>query len=410
MTRFPIAAVREEFPALRGDAVFLDNPGGTQVPQRVITAVGRAMSCAASNLGGYFAASQEAEQINDRGHAAMAALLGASSGREIVVGQCMSMLTFQIARSLCRSWGPGDEIIVTRLDHEGNVSPWLLAAEERGITIRWLPFNKETWRIEPEELLPLLSGKTRLLALNYASNMTGSINPVAALTRHAKHAGALVYIDAVQFLPHELVDVQTLGCDFLACSSYKFFGPHLGILWGREALLGELFPYAVRCASRSLPSRHEIGTPQTELIAGLHAAVEYFEWLGTATGGSGDRRSLIVAAYQAMVDYERPLTAALIDGLRSLGGVSIRGISDPAKFSDRVPTVSFTHARCRSRSLAESLGKRQIYVWSGHNYAYEAARFLQLDEADGVLRIGLAHYNTMAEVNVALRAIEELLG
>jgi selenocysteine lyase/cysteine desulfurase len=159
MTHFPIAAVREQFPALRGDAVFLDNPSGTQVPQRVITAVGRAMSCAASNLGGYFAASQEADQINDRGHAAMAALLGASSGREIVVGQCMSMLTFQIARSLCRSWGPGDEIIVTRLDHEGNVSPWLLAAEERGITIRWLPFNKETWRIEPEELLPLLSGK-----------------------------------------------------------------------------------------------------------------------------------------------------------------------------------------------------------------------------------------------------------
>src|SRR6185437_11989732 len=303
---------------------------------------------------------------------AMAALLGASSSREIVIGQAMTMLTFQMARSLCRSWGPGDEIIVTRLDHEGNVSPWLAAAQERGLTVRWLPFNRETWRIEPEDLLPLLSEKTRLLALNYASNMTGSVNPVRALTRHAKQAGALVYVNAVQFTPHDVVDVQKLGCDFLACSSYKFFGPHLGILWGREALLAELFPYAVRCASRSLPSRHEIGTPQTELIAGLEATIEYFQWLGTSTGATGDRRSLILAAYQATLAYERPLMATLIDGLRSLPGVSIYGIVDPARFSDRVPTVSFTHAHHRSRSLAEALAERRFCVWSGHNYAYEA--------------------------------------
>jgi cysteine desulfurase family protein (TIGR01976 family) len=409
MTDFPIDAVRAEFPALRGEAVFLDNPGGTQVPQRVIAAVSRAMTGAASNLGGYFAASREADRINDRGHAAAAALLGASSGREITIGQSMTMLTFQMARSLCRDWGLGDEIIVTRLDHEGNISPWLLAAQERGITVRWLPFNEESWRIEPKDLLAMLSGKTRLLALNYASNMTGSINPVKTLTRHAKEAGALVYVDAVQLTPHNVVDVQALGCDFLACSSYKFFGPHLGILWGREALLGELFPYAVRCAAGSLPSRHEIGTPQTELIAGLEATVEYFEWVGAASGGSGDRRSLILAAYQAMMAHERPLMALLIEGLRSLPGVSIRGITDPAKFSDRVPTVSFTHAQRRSQSLAEALGKRLFYVWSGHNYAYEPARFLGLDEEDGVLRIGLAHYNTRSEVTGVLRAIEELL-
>jgi cysteine desulfurase family protein (TIGR01976 family) len=409
MTNYPIAAIRAEFPALSGAAVFLDNPGGTQVPRRVITAVSRAMGCAASNFGGYFEASQEADRIIESGHAAVAALLGASSGREIVIGQSMTMLTFQMARSLCRSWGPGDEIIVTRLDHEGNISPWVLAAEERGLTVRWLPFNRETWRIEPEDLLPLLSEKTRLLALNYASNMTGSVNPVRTLTRHAKQAGALVYVDAVQFAPHDVVDVQALGCDFLACSSYKFFGPHLGVLWGREALLGELFPYAVRCASRSLPFRHEIGTPQTELIAGLGAAIEYFEWVGTSTGRTGDRRSVILAAYQAMIAYERTLMAALIDGLRSLPGVSIYGIVDPMKFSDRVPTVSFTHTHHRSRSLAEALGKRLFNVWSGHNYAYEAARFLGLDEEDGVLRIGLAHYNTMTEVIGVLQAIEDLL-
>lgn len=407
MTTFPIDAVRAEFPALCGEGAFLDNPGGTQVPQRVITAVSQGMTRAASNLGGYFRVSQEADRINELGHAAAAALLGASSGREIVIGQSMTMLTFQMARSLCRNWGPGDEIIVTRLDHEGNVSPWLLAAEERGVTVRWLPFNRETWRIEPEDLIPLLSERTRLLALNYASNLTGSVNDVRTLTRHAKEAGALVYVDAVQFTPHHLVEVQTLGCDFLACSSYKFFGPHLGVLWGREALLGELYPCAVRCASRSLPSRHEIGTPQTELIAGLTAAVEYFEWLGALTGGSGDRRSLIVAAYDAMQAYEHPMMVTLIEGLRSFPGVAIQGIVDPASFSVRVPTVSFVHARHRSSSLAEALGRRGFYVWSGHNYAYEAARLLHIDEDDGALRIGLAHYNTATEVMGVLQAIED---
>jgi cysteine desulfurase family protein (TIGR01976 family) len=406
---FPIAAVRAQFPALSGDAVFLDNPGGTQVPRGVSAAVSRAMTCAASNLGGYFQASRDADEINERGHAAAAALLGASSGREIVLGQSMTMLTFQMARSLCRSWGSGDEIIVTRLDHEGNVSPWLLAAEERGITVRWLPFNRETWRIEPADLLRLLSDNTRLVALNYASNMTGSINPVSMLTKHAKHAGALVYVDAVQLTPHGAVDVEALGCDFLACSSYKFFGPHLGILWGREALLAELFPYAVRCASRSLPSRHEIGTPQTELIAGPEATIEYLEWLGARTGGGGDRRSQILAAYRSTVAYELPLMAALIDGLRALPGVSILGIVDPAKFSDRVPTVSFTHVNHRSHDIAAALAKRHFCVWSGHNYAYEAARLLNLDETDGVLRIGLAHYNTTAEVTSVLEAIGDLI-
>ena len=409
MTNFPISDVRAQFPALSEQIAFLDNPGGTQVPQRVIVAVGRAMARGASNLGGYFESSHEADAINERGHSAAAALLGASSGQEIVIGQSMTMLTFQMARSLCRGWGPGDEIIVSRLDHEGNISPWLLAAQERGITVRWLPFNRESWRIEPEDLVALLSSKTRLLALNYASNMTGSINPVETLIRHAKQAGALVYVDAVQFTPHGSVDVRALGCDFLACSSYKFFGPHLGILWGRPELLAELFPYAVRCASRSLPARHEIGTPQTELIAGLEAAVQHFEWLGTATGGTGDRRSLILAAYRAMLAYELPLMTRLIDGLRSLPGVSVRGIADPARFSSRVPTVSFTHSLHRSGSLAEALGKRKFCVWSGHNYAYEAAQWLGLDADDGVLRIGLAHYNTIAEVTGVLQAIEELI-
>ncbi|HWG68407.1 MAG TPA: cysteine desulfurase-like protein [Steroidobacteraceae bacterium] len=408
MSHFPIEEIRNEFPALSNGPTFLDNPGGTQVPRRVISAISNAMVSAASNLGGYFQASREADLINERGHAAAASLLGGRSGQEIVIGQSMTTLTFQIARSLFRSWGPEDEVIVTRLDHEGNVSPWLLAAEERGVSIRWLTFNRETWKMECEDLVPLLSHRTRLVAINYASNMTGSISPVAALARCAKQAGALVYVDAVQLTPHHPVDVQNLGCDFLTCSSYKLFGPHLGVLWGRENLLGDLFPYAVRCASRALPARHEIGTPQTELIAGLEGAVEHLEWLGRRTGGGGDRRSLILAAYQAMVAYERDLMTRLIEGLCVLPEVTIHGITDPARFSDRVPTVSFTHAKIPSRVLARSLSEHRINVWSGHNYAYEAARLLGLDEEDGVLRIGLAHYNTIGEVERVLSVIEEL--
>jgi cysteine desulfurase family protein (TIGR01976 family) len=227
------------------------------------------MGSAASNLGGYFQASRDADAIYAQAHEAMAEFLGGTSGREIVIGQSMTMLTFQIARSLARDWHVGDEIIVTRMDHEGNVSAWVREAEDRGLTVRWLPFNRDSWRIEPEDLRPLLSSRTRLLALNYASNLTGSINPVAELTRLAKEAGALVYVDAVQFVPHGLTEVAKLGCDFLACSSYKFFGPHLGVLWGRESLLSALYAYAVRCGPKDLPGRHELGTSQTELFSGL---------------------------------------------------------------------------------------------------------------------------------------------
>ena len=404
-----LTGIRSQFPSLNRPAVFFDNPGGTQIAQQSLARINNYLLECNANHEGAFATSIASDAILDQAHQAMADFYNATSPEEIVFGNNMTTLTFHVSRSISRDWQAGEEILVTRLDHDANVSPWVLAAQERGITVRWLPFNRESWRIEPEDLVALLSSKTRLLALNYASNMTGSINPVETLIRHAKQAGALVYVDAVQFTPHGPVDVRALGCDFLACSSYKFFGPHLGILWGRPELLAELFPYAVRCASRSLPARHEIGTPQTELIAGLEAAVQHFEWLGTATGGTGDRRSLILAAYRAMLAYELPLMTRLIDGLRSLPGVSVRGIADPARFSSRVPTVSFTHSLHRSGSLAEALGKRKFCVWSGHNYAYEAAQWLGLDADDGVLRIGLAHYNTIAEVTGVLQAIEELI-
>ncbi|HEY2660407.1 MAG TPA: cysteine desulfurase-like protein [Caulobacteraceae bacterium] len=409
MNAFPIEQVRDQFPALNSSVAFLDNPAGTQVPRRVIEAVSAAMAGAASNLGGFFQASRDADAIYDRAHEAAAELLGANTGREIVLGQSMSMLTFQISRSLGRGWSPGDEIIVTRMDHEGNVSPWLRLAEERGLTIRWLAPNLDTWRIEPEDLVPLLNDKTRLLALNYASNMTGSINPVAALTKLAKDAGALVYVDAVQFAPHGRADVAALGCDFLACSAYKFFGPHLGVLWGQEAILADLYAYAVRCAPQSLPGRHEVGTSQTELFAGLAAAVDYLAWLGESTGTSGERGARIAGAYTAATAYEMPLAQQLIDGLRRIPELRVLGITNPNRLHERVPTVSVTHPRRSNKALARALAEQGVNVWSGHNYALELARHLGLDESDGVLRIGLAHYNTEAEVERVIGALRGLI-
>ena len=408
MAAFPIERVRSQFPALSGAAVFLDNPAGTQVPRSVIEAVCGAMKTAASNTGGYFHASMHAEAIVARAHEAMAELLGAASGREIVIGQSMTMLTFQMARSLGHEWAAGDEIIVTRMDHEGNVSPWLELAEERRLTVRWLPMNRDTWRIEPRDLRPLLSNKTRLLALNYASNMTGSINPVAELASLAQEAGALVYVDAVQLVPHRAVDVAALGCDFLTCSSYKFFGPHLGVLWGRERHLSDLHAQAVRCGPQDLPGRHEVGTSQTELFAGLAATVDYWVWLGEQTGAAGGRREKIKRAYQAAEEYETPLTAQLIQGLARIPDVQIRGIPTASALSQRVPTVSINHPAQRASILAKALAAEGINVWSGHNYAFELANYLGLDE-DGVLRIGLAHYNTAAEVDRIVQSLTVLL-
>jgi cysteine desulfurase family protein (TIGR01976 family) len=404
-----VEQVRRQFPALKATTVFLDNPAGTQVPKQVVEAVSTALASAASNLGGYFQASRDADAIYDRAHDTMAELLGGASGREIVIGQSTTMLTFHISRSLGRGWKSGDEVIVTRMDHEANISPWLRLAEERDLTIRWLPFNRDTWRIEPEDLKALLSEKTRLLALNYASNLTGSINPVAELTKVAKDAGALVYVDAVQFTPHGKVEVDKLGCDFLACSAYKFFGPHLGVLWAREAILADLYAYAVRCAPQDLPGRHEIGTPQTELLAGLAAAADYLVWLGEQTGTTGGRRAKLAGAYSAATAYEMPLAQQLIDGLRRIPQLQVQGITNSNRLHERVPTVSVTHPLHGSTSLSRALGEQGINVWSGHNYALEVVRHLGLDEGEGVFRIGLAHYNTATEVEQIVSALNALL-
>ncbi|MBV8148909.1 MAG: cysteine desulfurase-like protein, partial [Candidatus Eremiobacteraeota bacterium] len=282
---FPLDAVRAAFPALaQADAglprVHLDNPAGTQVPRGVVDAISRCMLETNANLGGQFSTSRAAGEVVTEARRAMADFLGASSEREIVVGSSMTGLTFAFSRSIGRAIAAGDEIVVTRMDHDGNIAPWLEVAAERGATIRWVPFDRRTWRLEPGALADVLSDKTRVVALNYANNLTGSVNDVRALCEMIRQAGALSYVDAVQYAPHRAIDVRALGCDFLTCSAYKFFGPHVGILWGRRALLEDLHAYKARPQSGDVPDKFEMGTPQLELHAGLTAAVEYVSWLG----------------------------------------------------------------------------------------------------------------------------------
>ncbi len=412
-TTFPIASVRARFPSLaildRGvPRVYADNPAGTQVPQSVADAAARCLIESNANLGGFFRTSLAAGAVYDRAHEAMARFVGASSAREIVIAQSMTTLTFALSRSIGRTLQPGDEIVVTRMDHDGNISPWLALADDLGLTIRWLPFDHQTMVIEPDVLDAVLSERTRVVALNYASNLTGSINDVRRLVEKIHAAGALAYVDAVQFAPHGFVDVARLGCDALVCSSYKFFGPHLGIAWVREELLREWYAYKVRPATNELPSKFETGTPQIESLAALTATVEYFEWLGGEVGNTGTPRDRIRAAFQAATAYERHLVEPLISGLERIGGLRIIGITEPARFASRVPTVSFVHDRKTPDEIAEALAERNIFVWSGHNYALEIVRSLHIDEDQGVVRIGMAHYNTVEEVEQIVEAVAEV--
>ncbi|MBZ9718035.1 cysteine desulfurase-like protein [Mesorhizobium sp. AD1-1] len=411
---FPIEAIRGKFPALsltdKGRRrIYLDNPAGTQVPQAVADAVSRCLLTTNANLGGYFETTIAAQAVVDEAHEAMADFLGAASPEEIIIGANMTTLTYHISRTLGRTMQPGDEIILTRMDHEGNVSPWLQLAEDHGLVVRWLPFDETSWQVEEATLAGLLSEKTRLVALNYASNLTGSINRVKALTAIARNTGALVYVDAVQFAPHGLIDVQELGCDFLICSAYKFFGPHMGILWGRRDVIETLEPYKCRCSSNGLPERFELGTPQIELMAGLTAAVDYFADLGAAAGEGGSRRHKIAKAFAVSIAYENPLAQQLIDGLSDIEGLTIHGITDPKRLGDRVPTVSFTVDGIVPETIVRLMNAEKIFLWSGHNYAWEIVHQLGIPAEHGVVRIGIAHYNTAAEIDETLESVHRVI-
>jgi cysteine desulfurase family protein (TIGR01976 family) len=404
-----VASLRRQFPSLQPgpdgrQPIFLDGPGGTQVPRRVVDAMVDYLTTCNANHGGVFATSRASDAILHSAHRAVADLLNAPSADEIVFGQNMTSLTFHLSRALSRTLRPDDEILVTRLDHDANVSPWRLAARDANARLRFVDVRPEDCTIDMDDLRRQLTPQTRLLALTCASNAVGSMPDVKTAIQLAHDAGALVYLDAVHYAPHGEIDVQDWGCDFLACSVYKFFGPHVGILWGRRKLLEPLPAYRVRPAPDTIPDRFMTGTQNHEGIAGVAAAVEY---LASIAGPSGDRRGRLVAALSSIRGYETTLCRRLLDGLADRPRFRVWGITRPSGLDSRAPTVSITARDRTSEELAMHLAKRDIYTWNGNFYALELTERLGLEEKGGLLRLGLVHYNTAEEVDQLLEALDE---
>jgi cysteine desulfurase family protein, VC1184 subfamily len=415
---FDVEALRAEFPALAREqdgrpVAFLDGPGGTQVPQRVIDAVVGYYRDSNANSGGAFTTSELSDAISDEAHGAVADFLGAASPDEVKFGYNMSTLTLHIGRSIGATLGPGDEVIVTTLDHEANVSTWRAMAADRGVTVHTVDIDPDDVTLDLEDLESKLSSKTKLVAVGYASNAVGTVNPVREIVARAHEVGALTYVDAVAYAPHGPIDVQALDTDFLVCSAYKWFGPHLGALYGKRGILDSLPVFKVRPAH----DRWETGTQSFESIAGTLAATDYLRDIGRGFGdvagapGAADaseRRRELVAAMVAIAAYERALVTRLIDGLEGITGVTIHGITDRARFDARVPTVSVSIDGVHPRAAAETLGREGIYAWDGDFYATGLIERLGKAESGGVLRLGLVHYNTASEVDRTLEALARI--
>ena len=418
MPAFDVDALRAEFPALAREqdgrpVTFLDGPGGTQVPQRVIDAVSDYYTHTNANSGGAFTTSELSDALTDEAHAAVADFLGASSPDEIKFGYNMTTLTFHIGRSIGATLAPGDEIVVTTLDHEANVSTWRAMAQDRDLRVHTVDIHEDDLTLDLEDLESKLSPRTKLVAVGYASNAVGTINPVAEIVARAHEVGALTYVDAVAYAPHGPIDVRALDTDFLVCSAYKWFGPHLGALYGKAAVLDALPAFKVRPAH----DRFETGTPSFESIAGTLAATDYLRDIGRSYGDvagapgaaeGSERRRELVAGMTAIVEYERDLVGRLIGGLQAIAGVAIHGITDQGRAAERVPTVSISLDGIAPRTAAERLAQDGIYAWDGDFYATGLIERIGKAETGGVLRLGLVHYNTAGEVDRTLDAIERL--
>jgi cysteine desulfurase family protein (TIGR01976 family) len=453
--------IRPFFPALHirapGEAppIFLDAPGGTQVPEPVLRAMAEYLWQGSANTGGAFRTSRKTDRLIAQARQAAADLVGAADPREIVFGPNMTSLTFRAAQAVGRVLAPGDEVVVTRLDHDANVAPWR-TLRLRGVQIRELDFEPEDCTLRLERLEELLGPRTRLVAVGLASNAVGTVNPVRAIAERAKLAGALTFVDAVHFAPHGLLDVAALGCDFLVCSAYKFFGPYLGLMWGRPDLLAGLPVAKVRPAPDTAPERWETGTKDHTSLAGLIATVDYLADLGEGVeeapepdGPSGaplldpvrsaaeglvrphpererslgfaarelagsrpreGRRTRLTRAFEALGRHERELSRHLLEGLGSVPGLRIWGITDPGRLAERVPTYSFTLRGWRAEELAARLGERGIACWAGDFYAPSVVQRLGLQPSGGLVRVGAVHYNTRSEINVLVAALQELAG
>jgi cysteine desulfurase family protein (TIGR01976 family) len=444
-TTLDISWVRAQFPSLAQTinghpAAFLDGPGGTQVPQRVIDAISDYLRRDNANTGGAYATSRHTDAMLADARAAMADFLHCAAD-EIVFGPNMTTLTYAMSRALGRALGPGDEILVTRLDHDANVSPWL-ALEEKGVTIRWVEIHEEDCTLDLADLASKINDHTKLVAVGYASNAVGTINPVKEVVGLAHAAGALAYVDAVHYGPHGLIDVAALDCDFLVCSTYKFFGPHMGVLFGKREHLQRLHPYKVRPLTDAIPNRWEWGTLNHECIAGITACVDYIADLArraTETSGkdgtcgkdetcrdsrlgcqssearpaTSDRRTAIAAAFEAIHHYEHGLMERLIAGLKKIPGLKLYGITDPARFAERCPTLALRvknqTAAQTPLALATKLGGRGFFTWDGNYYALNLTERLDVEKTGGFLRIGLVHYNTVEEVDRLLAALRVIM-
>ena len=410
-----VDACREQFPALSRQengqtVVFFDGPAGTQVPRCVAEAITNYLFNCNSNHNGQFGTSRESDELLHRCHDAHATFVGANDGDEVAFGQNMTSLTFSLSRALGRTWNAGDEIIVTSLDHDANINPWLIAAEEAGAKVHFVDYNPDDLTLNMDDLGNKLNDKTRLVAAGCACNATGGINPVKKIAEMAHSVGAKVFLDAVHFGPHQLIDVVDWDCDFLVCSDYKFFGPHLGMLWGRRALLEELEPYKVRPASNKLPTRWMTGTQSHESIAGGMACIDYIAGIGRTIENAPElgRREALQSAFSAIVEYEKELSARILTGLQGIEGIKVFGITDQSRLDERFPTFSIRHHSLSPRELAKALGERGIYVWSGNYYALEFSTRMGF-EPDGMVRIGLVHYNTVEEVDRLMVAIEQAI-
>ena len=405
MTSLDIAAIRAQFPALQREehgrpVAWFDGPGGSQVPESVIDAIGDFLRRGGSNHGGAFTASRDSEATHEAARTAVADLFGAGDNDYIVFGMNMTSLNFALSRALSADWGPGDEVVVTRLDHDANVSPWLRAAADRGATVRWVPFNTDTFRLDLERLADVVGPRTRVVAITHASNAIGTVVDVAEAARIAHEAGALIVVDAVHFAPHGRIDMAGTDCDFLLASAYKFFGPHIGAMAGRADLLEKFEAYRVRPAPASGPGKWETGTQSFEALAGVTAAIDH---VADLIPGAATRRKRLTKAYAAIQEHAVALGTRFLAGLPR--EATVFGITDD--LTVRTPTFAIEIEGMSARRLATELGDRGIYVTDGNYYAVEVMR--SLDRAEGgLVRIGFLHYTTAAEVDRLLEALHYL--
>ena len=404
---FPIDIIRQSFPSInRPNApIFFDNPAGSQVPQMVIDGFSDYFTTMNANQGGTFATSKMTDTMMYDARQKVADFLGATNPDEIVLGANMTTLAFSLSRAIGKTLKAGDEIILTRMDHDANVAPWLYIAEEYDLTVRWVDILTDDCTLDMDTLESALTDRTKLVATVHCSNAVGTLNPVEKIVQMAHAAGALCVVDAVQSAPHVPIDVVALGCDVLLCSAYKFFGPHIGILWARYDLLESLPAYKVRPSKNKTPYRWETGTPNFEGINALGKTIDYIQEIGMRYGTDyahlfphDGRVKELKMGMEAIRQYEKLLISRLLDVLEATNGVQIYGITDRNRLDERCPTAVFTHNKFIPRQIAEHLAKHHIYVWDGNYYAIEIMNRLGHSE-HGMVRVGLAHYNTLAEID-----------